>query len=379
VGKLGVFRIHQGTITKDKQLYVGDGRKPIKVAHLLKLVGDKQEEIDEGIPGDICGVAKIEELHPDAVLHDSHEEDYLHLKPLPFPEPVFGLAIGAATRSDEQRLSESLTRLVEEDPCLKLEREVEQNELVLRGLGELHLRITLDQLKERFKVEADTRPPRIPYRETISGSGDAKYRHKKQTGGAGQFGEVHMRIKPLRRGEGFRFVDQVKGGNIPSQFLPAVEKGVKQAMVQGIVAGYPIQDVEVTVYDGKHHPVDSKEVAFVAAGKRAFMDAAGKARPILLEPIISLDLIVPSDHLGAVTGDLTSRRGQVMSTNGLSHGEQSIKAMVPLSELGDYASKLNALTAGQGMFTMEFDHYQQAPERLQKEVSGEWKPREEVD
>jgi len=379
VGKLGVFRIHQGTVNKDKQLYVGDGRKPIKISHLYKLVGNTQVEIDAGIPGDICAAAKIDELHFDGVLHDSHEEDYLHLAPLPFPEPVFGLAISASKRNDEQRLSESLTRLVEEDPCLALEHDIELNELVLRGLGDLHLRIMLEQLKTRFNVEAETRPPRIPYRETISAPAESQYRHKKQTGGAGQFGEVHIRIRPLDRGQGFNFVDEVKGGNIPSQFIPAVEKGVQQALEEGVVAGYRMQDVEVTVYDGKHHSVDSKEIAFVSAGKKAFIDAAKKANPILLEPIISLDMIVPSGDIGAVTGDLTSRRGQILGASGLDQGNQSVKALVPMSELNNYSSKLNSLTRGQGTFSMEFDHYQPAPDRLAREVASQWNPRVEED
>ena len=374
-----MFRIHQGTVTKDKQLYVGDGRKPFKVGHLLQLRGATQTEIDVGVPGDICAVAKIEELHFDAVLHDSHDEDYLHLERLPFPQPVYGLALSAKKHSDEQRLTEVLGKLVDEDPCLSLEHDHELNEFVLRGLGELHLRLTLEQLEQRFNIEASTRPPRIPYRETISASAEAKYRHKKQSGGAGQFGEVHMRIKPLKRGEGFKFVDEVKGGNIPGQFIPAVEKGVKQAMDQGIIAGYRVQDVEVTVYDGKHHPVDSKEIAFVAAGKRAFMDAAANAKPQLLEPIISLDMEIPSEAMGAVTGDLISRRGQIVSSDALSGGMASIKAMAPLSEISDYSSRLNALTAGQGGFTMEFDHYQASPANIQQEVASAWQPHGEED
>ena len=209
VGKLGVFRIHQGTVTKNSQLFVGDGRKPFKVGHLFKLQGNKQIEVDNGIPGDICAIAKIEELHFDAVLHDSHEEDYLHMTPLPFPVPVFGLAIDAGSRGDEQRLSGALHRLVEEDPCLHLEQDVEQNELVLRGLGELHLRVALEQMKERFKIDAQTRPPRVPYRETITQPAEGHYRHKKQSGGAGQFGEVYLRIEPLPRGTGFEFLDVV--------------------------------------------------------------------------------------------------------------------------------------------------------------------------
>jgi elongation factor G len=379
VGKLGVFRIHQGTVTRDSQLFIGDGRKPFKVGHLFKLQGSTQLEVDAGIPGDICAVAKVDELHFDAVLHDSHEEDYLHLQPLPFPVPVFGLAVDAQSRGDEQRLSGALSRLVEEDPCLHLEHDTEQNELVLRGLGELHLRVALEQMKERFKVEAQTRPPRIPYRETIALPAEGHNRHKKQTGGAGQFGEVFLRVAPLERGEGFRFVDEVKGGTIPGQFIPAVEKGVRQAMEAGAVAGYPLQDIEVTVYDGKHHPVDSKEVAFVAAGKKAFLDAVQKARPLLLEPIISLELVVPNDDMGPVSGDLTARRGQVLGTRGLPSGRLAIKATAPLAELGDYAGKLKSLTGGHGSFTLEFSHYQPAPERLQAELAAQWRPRAEED
>jgi elongation factor G len=372
VGKLGIFRIHQGTVTRDSQLFVNDGRKPFKVAHLFKLVGKEQVEVDAGIPGDICAVAKVEELNFDAVLHDSHEEDYLHLVPLPFPVPVFGLAIKPKTRGDEQRLSNALERLVDEDPCLVIEHDTQQNETVLRGMGELHLRIALEQMKARFNVEADTRPPRIPFRETISAPGEAQYRHKKQSGGAGQFGEVWLRVAPLERGAGFVFKDEVKGGTIPGQFIPAVEKGVLQAMEEGAVAGYPLQDIEVTVYDGKHHPVDSKEVAFVAAGKRAFQLAVASASPLVLEPIVSLDLAVPADTMGNVCGDLTSRRGQVLGTRALPAGDLNIKAQAPLSELSDYAGKFNSLTGGQGSYTVVFSHYEPTPQTLQAELVSQW-------
>ncbi len=379
IGKLGIFRVHQGTVSRESQLFVGDGRKPFKVAHLFKLQGKQQFEVDKGIPGDICAVAKVEELHFDAVLHDSHEEDYLHLKPLPFPVPVFGLAIKPRSRGDQQRLSNALERLVDEDPCLALEHDTEQNELVLRGLGELHLRVVMEQMKARFKVEADTRPPRIPYRETISAAAEGQYRHKKQTGGAGQFGEVSLRIAPLERGAGFVFRDEVKGGTIPNQFIPAVEKGVLQAMQEGAVAGYPLQDVEVTVFDGKHHSVDSKEVAFVAAGRRAFQAAVGNARPLVLEPMVSLELVIPPDDMGAVSGDLTARRGQLLGTKALPGGELSITAHAPLGELSDYASKLNSITAGRGSYTLVFSHYQPTPNTLQAELAAQWTRHEHED
>ena len=372
VGKLGIFRIHQGTVTKDKQLFINDGRKPFKVAHLFKLVGKEQVEVDAGIPGDICAVAKVDGLHFDAVLHDSHEEDYLHLVPLPFPVPIFGLAVGSHSRGDEQRLSSALERLVDEDPCLRLEHDIAQNETVLRGMGELHLRIAIEQMKRRFNVEADTRPPRIPYRETIAGRAEGQYRHKKQSGGAGQFGEVWLRVAPRERGAGFRFNDEVKGGVIPHQFIPAVEKGVRQAMAEGAVAGYPLQDIEVTVHDGKHHPVDSKEVAFVAAGRRAFQAAVANAKPLVLEPLVSLELAVPADAMGNVCGDITARRGQVMGTQALPRGDLSISALAPLGELSDFAGRFKSLTGGDGSYTVVFSHYEATPAPLQAELAAEW-------
>ncbi|MBW3550334.1 MAG: elongation factor G [Proteobacteria bacterium] len=243
VGKLGVFRVYQGTVRKDTQLFVDDGRKPFKVGHLFKLRGKEHIEIEQAIPGDIAAVAKVEDLHFDAVLHDSHDEDHIHLAALDFPRPMFGLAVEAASKGQEQKLATALHKLAEEDPCFIVEHEVETNETVVRGLSDLHLRINLDRLRDRYGLEVSSRPPRIAYRETVSGHAEGHHRHKKQTGGAGQFGEVFLRIEPLPRGEGFAFVDEVKGGTIPGQFLPAVEKGVRQAMQAGALAGYGIAEV----------------------------------------------------------------------------------------------------------------------------------------
>jgi elongation factor G len=379
VGKLGVFRIHQGTITKDSQLFVGDGRKPIKVGHLFKLQGKQQIEVDAGIPGDICAVAKIEEVHFDAVLHDSHDEDYLHMAPLPFPVPVFGVAIEAKTRGDEQRLGSGLQKLVEEDPCLRVEHNADLNETVLRALGDLHLRVALDKLRKRFNADANTRPPRVPYRETITAPAEGHHRHKKQTGGAGQFGEVYLRIAPMERGAGFVFSDDTKGGVIPGQFIPAIEKGIRLAMVEGVVAGFQLQDISVSVYDGKYHDVDSKEIAFVTAGKKAFRDAVAKARPAVLEPIVNLELVVPSDSVGGVTGDLSGRRGQVLGSQTLPNGMMSIRATAPLAELSDYAGKLKSLTGGHGSYTLEFARYQAVPAGVQQALAQAFKPKEEED
>src|SRR5437868_10059851 len=280
VGKLGVFRVHQGTVTRDTQLFVGDGRKPFKVGHLFMLQGAKQVEIDRAGPGDIAAVAKVDEIEFDCVLHDSHDEDQISLRPLEFPTPMHGFAIAPKKRGDEQRISDVLHKMIAEDPTLKLEHEASTNETVLRGLGELHLRSVFERMASQLKLEIEARPPRIPYRETVTIKAEGHHRHKKQTGGAGQFGEVFLRIEPLPRGTGFEFRDQVKGGAIPNQFIPAVQKGVEQVLTSGPVAGFPLQDVRVIVYDGKHHPVDSKEIAFVTAGRKAFLDAIEKARPI---------------------------------------------------------------------------------------------------
>jgi elongation factor G len=261
VGKLSVFRVYQGTVRKDSQLLIDDGRKPFKVGHLFRLRGKEHSEIDQAIPGDIAAVAKVEDIHFDAVLHDSHDEDEIRLQPLDFPQPMFGLAIEPKHKGQEQKLATALHKLAEEDPCFRVEHSKELNETVIRGLGELHLRVMLERMKDRYGVEVSSRPPRIAYRETVSAKADGHHRHKKQTGGAGQFGEVFLKIEPLARGTGFQFSDETVGGSIPNQFIPAIEKGVRHALDSGAIAGYPLQDVRVIVYDGKYHPVDSKEIA----------------------------------------------------------------------------------------------------------------------
>ncbi len=379
VGKLSVFRVYQGTVRRDTQLFIDDGRKPFKVGHLFKLRGKEHIEIDQAIPGDIAAVAKVDEIHFDAVLHDSHDEDQIHLKPLDFPRPMFGLAVEPAHKGQEQKLATALARLNEEDPCFRIEHNRELNESVVRGLSDLHLKLTLERMKERYGVEVKTRPPRIAYRETVSAAADGHHRHKKQTGGAGQFGEVFLRIEPLPRGGGFEFVDAVKGGTIPNQFLPAVEKGVRQVLEHGAVAGYQLQDVRVTVMDGKYHPVDSKEVAFVTAGKKAFLDAIGKARPQLLEPIVNLDVFVPDAHMGDVTGGLASKRARIQGTDSMRSGEIVIKAQVPLAEVTDYQAELKAMTGGQGRYAIEFSHYEAVPPQVQKQLVDAYKPRVEED
>ena len=368
VGKVGVFRVHQGTITRDMQLYIGDGRKPFKVSHLYLLRGKEFIETDALAPGDIGAVTKVDDIHFDAVLHDSHDEDHIHLVPLEFPVPMHRIAIEPKKRGDEQRISDALHKLCAEDPTFRFEHSA-ANETVISGLGELHMRYILERMQGQYHAEVNTKPPRVPYRETVTAKAEGHHRHKKQTGGAGQFGEVFLRIEPLARGAGFEFVDQVKGGTIPGQYIPAVEKGVRQVLDAGPVAGYPLHDVRVIVYDGKHHPVDSKEVAFVAAGKRAFMDAISKARPIILEPIVNLEIAAPSDYMGNIAGDISARRGQVSGTDTLAANMLAIKGHAPLAELTDFQTRLKSITAGQGSYAIELSHYEPVSAAAQKQLA----------
>ena len=377
VGKLGFVRVHQGSITPGTQLYVGDGRKPFKVGHVYLQQGKNHVEVPSAGPGDICAVAKIDELHFDAVLHDAAEDDHIHLKPLPFPVPVHGVAISPKRRGDEQRMWDIVGKLVAEDPCLKLEHLAQTNETVVYGLGELHLRMLLERLRDVHKFEVDTRPPRIAYRETITQNAAAQYRHKKQSGGAGQFGEVHLRIEPLPRGAGFEFVDQVKGGTIPGQFMPAVEKGVREALAEGVIAGYPVHDVRVIVHDGKHHAVDSKEIAFVTAGKRAFQAAIREAKPVVLEPIAQVQIAAPESAMGAITGDLSARRGMVSGTDSGQLGQLIVNGQAPMAELADYQTRLNAMTAGQGRYSLALSHYEVVPPGVQQQLMGQHKVQDE--
>ena len=379
VGKLGVFRVHQGTVKRDTQLFVDDGKKPFRVAHLFRLQGKEHVEIAQAIPGDIAAVAKVDELHFEAVLHDSHDEDLIWLAPMAFPKAMFGLAVEPATKGQEQKLATALAKLAEEDPAFVVEHSGETNEMVIRGLSDLHLRIMLQRLKDRFQVEVKTHPPRIAFRETIGASSEGHHRHKKQTGGAGQFGEVFLRVEPLPRGSGFEFVDEVKGGTIPGQFLPAVEKGVRQVLHNGAIAGYPMQDLRVIVYDGKHHPVDSKEVAFIAAGKRAFLDAVAKAQPQVLEPIVELEVTAPESYMGDISGGLATKRARISSTDSLHGGEIVIRALVPLSELESYGAELRSTTAGRGRYSLDFNRYEPVPPQVQKKLAEAYKPHVEED
>lgn len=368
-GKLAIFRIHQGRITPNSQLFIGEARKPFKVAHLLRLQGKNQVEIPLGVAGDICAVARVDEIHRDAVLHDSHDEDRHHLVPPPYPQPVFGLALIPRKHGDEQKLSDALHRLLEEDPCLEISFDEQAKQTVVRGLGETHLKVVLNQLKARWNLELDTATPAVPYRETITQRAEARYRHKKQSGGAGQFGEVALRIEPLARGSGFEFVDEVKGGTIPGTYIPAVEKGVRQALAEGALAGFPLQDLRVAVFDGKHHSVDSNEISFVLAGRHALLEAAAGARPILLEPIVEVCVGAGDHHFGEISAEFSSRRGRVTATDSPEAGRSLITAQVPLAEMEGFEVRLKAICAGDSDCTIATAGYEPAPEDVQQRLA----------
>jgi elongation factor G len=368
VGRTAVLRVHQGTIRTGAQLFVGDSRKPIKLNHLYRLQGKQSSEVTEAGPGDIVAVTRIDSLNFNDVLHDSHDEDHLHVRLPEASPPMMGVAILPAQRGNEQKLSDALQKLCAEDPALRVEHRPATNETVVLGSGELHLRLVVEAMKERFNVEVSTHPPTIPYRETITKPAEGHHRHKKQTGGAGQFGEVYLRVAPLPRGSGFEFASEVVGGSIPQQFIPAVEKGVRQALEGGVVAGFPLQDIRVAVYDGKTHPVDSKEVAFISAGRKAFVEAIKSAGPIVLEPIVHLLVTVPIDALGTVTGHLSSRRGRVLGSTSLSGQRIQVEAEAPLAELQDYANQLKSMTGGSGAWSMQLDRYEAVPPKLQQDL-----------
>ncbi|GAA4894156.1 elongation factor G [Ferrimonas pelagia] len=368
IGRLGVFRIHQGSMRTGQKLFIGAERKPVKISHLLKLQGKRQLEIPAALPGDICALAKIDGLEVGAILHDNHEEDHFHMLEPTLPQPLFGLAVRPKKRGDEQKLAEVLHKLVAEDPSLHIHHASEENQTVLQGLGDLHVQIALEKAQQVFKLDMETERPAVAYRETISGNGEARYRHKKQSGGAGQFGEVALRVESLPRGQGFEFTSKVVGGAIPGQFIPAVEKGVREAMNEGVLAGFPMQDIRVVVLDGKHHPVDSKEIAFHMAGKKAFLEAVQQAQPVILEPIVDMNVQVNQDKVGDITGDLSAHRAMVCGTEAGDNHQVTINAEAPLAALDDYATRLKAITGGEGQMSMAFNRYDIMPETVQNQL-----------
>ncbi|HOT73025.1 MAG TPA: elongation factor G [Anaerohalosphaeraceae bacterium] len=377
--KYASIRIFSGKLDAGTQLLVADARKSIRPGHPLKMFGGETREIETGLCGDIVTLTKIDELSNGVLVHDGKFAGKFELPSI--PKPMFSLALEPASRGDENRLSSALEKLCEEDVCFKITRDPQTKELVISGLGDLHLRIMLAKMENRYKVSVHTKPPKIPYRETITTKAEGHYRHKKQTGGAGQFGEVYLRVEPAPRDSDppLIFSWDIYGGTIPGQFEPAIFKGIQDVMENGIVAGFPMQDIKVSIYDGKHHPVDSKEVAFRTAGKYAFIDALEKAKPVLLEPIVNMEITVPAENMGDITGDMASRRGRVTGQEMLPGGMVLIRAQVPLSEVANYNSQLKSITGGQGSYSMELSHYEPTPPNVQQQVIAQYKKAKETE
>jgi len=370
--KYSTIRIFSGTMKSDANVLRNDERKGFRPGHILKSQGSENQEVEAGLAGDIVTLAKIEELRLGDVIHDGKVAGR-PVEPA-MPDPMFSLALEPAARGDEQKIGGALERLCDEDPCLRTMRDHQTKELVIYGLGEMHLRVMLEKMEKRFKLSVKTKDPKIPYKETITAKAEGHYRHKKQTGGSGQFGEVYLRVEPAERNSQppLQFSWDIFGGTVPGQYEPAILKGIHDVMDRGVVAGFPLQDVKVSVYDGKHHPVDSKEVAFRAAGKGAFIDAVQKAKPVLLEPIVNIEVTVPAENMGDITGDLAGKRGRVLGQDMLAGGYIVIKALVPLSEVTQYSSQLKSVTAGRGSYAMTLSHYEPVPGSVQAQVVAQY-------
>ena len=369
-GKLSIFKIFSGTLTPDMAPLNSSKDATERIGQILKLEGKKQKPVGSASAGEIVAVAKFKETSTGDTLCDPKS-------PIVFPappvvEPVISFAIRPKTRNDEDKLGTSLARMIEEDPTIRFRKEAQTREFILAGMGETHLEVVVEKLKRQYGVEVELRTPKIPYLETIKGKAEAQGKHKKQTGGRGQYGDCWIRIEPLPRGKGFEYVDAIVGGSIPRQYIPAVEKGVVERLSKGVIAGYPVVDVRVTVFDGSFHTVDSSEMAFKIAGSLAFKKAALDAKPILLEPIVEMEVVVPEENVGDIIGDLNGRRGRVLGVD--AHGKsQIVKVQVPLSEVLRYSSDLRSITSGRGQFTMAVAHYEEIPAAIADKVIAESK------
>lgn len=365
VGKLSYFRVFSGALKSGDTAILSSTGKKEKFNKLMRPQGNSFEDISDAIAGDIVVTPKIESLNVgDTICMDDFGAVF---HSLPFPEPMCGLAISPHNRGDEQKIAGSLHKLCDEDPTFVFERNELTSEQVIKGVGHLHLDVMLGRLKSRFSLEVDTKPPKIPYLETITATAEGSYRHKKQSGGAGQFAEIHLRIKPNERGAGFEFVNSIVGGVISGPFIPSVEKGVLKGLSHGIQAGYPVVDIVCELFDGKEHPVDSKDIAFQIAGEHAFKEIAAKCKPVLLEPVVEMEITFPMEYAGDINGDISTKRGRPTGMEQIGN-MQVLKVLVPLCEVMDYGSTLKAITQGSGDFTMHLSHYDKVPPNLAKKV-----------
>jgi elongation factor G len=369
VGQISMFRVLSGTIKQETSLNNARTGADERFSKIAVMQGKESDLVDAMPAGDIGAVAKLTNTATGDTL--TKKGSPVTVPPVGRPEPVLGIAIAPETAGEEDKLANALRRLQEEDPALLIERNDETKQTVLRGMGETHLTISLEKLERKFGVKVATEDVRVPYRETITRSASAEGKHKKQSGGHGQFGVVQLRVEPSSRGSGYEFVDEIKGGSVPRQFIPAVEKGIEETMRDGGLQGFPVVDVRVVLYDGKYHSVDSSEMSFKMAGRLGFRAAMEAAGPVLLEPISKIRVTVPSDYQGDIMGDLSSRRGQVQGTEMASGGRQTITALVPTSEIMRYAIDLRSITQGWGTFSAEHDHYQELPSHLADRVAAE--------
>ncbi|MGQ4807066.1 Elongation factor G [Candidatus Entotheonellaceae bacterium PAL068K] len=364
VGKISFMRLFAGTLKAGDAVQVANVSKSVKIPKLFRIQGKEQQEVSEVGPGTIVATAKVDELHVGDTLMAT-KEPRAFVRPL-YPVPMVSRAVAAKSRGDEAKISEGLRRLAEEDPTFRVEVNAQTKELVISGLGEQHINLMLHRLRRR-DVDVVTKPPKIAYLETISANADIRYRHKKQTGGAGQFAECAIRIEPTARGEGYQFVDKIFGGVISQPFRQSVDRGIQDKMAEGILAGYPVVDLKVELYDGKEHPVDSKDIAFQIAGREAIKEAVNQATPVLLEPIVKMEVVLPSKFMGDVTGDVSSRRGRVIGMDSLG-GLQVVRTEVPSAEIQQYSSFLKSVTGGEGTYSVEFLRYEVVPAHLTQAV-----------
>lgn len=365
-GKLSFIKVMGGVLTPDTEFAIDRDGKKHKTGKVYTAVGKKLTEISELDAGDLGIMTKVADAHTNDTFHAIGS--YRHFRPLQLPQPVFSLAISAGSKKDEDKLNEQLVRITEEDKTFKVTFAAETHETVIAGMGELHINTILNTIKSQAKIEMETRPPRVAYRETITKSTETSYRHKKQTGGHGQFGEVHIRVRPLERGQHYDFSNEIKGGSVSRGYLPGIEKGFHEAMEHGVLAGYPVRDVGIVLFDGKEHAVDSSEMAFKIAARGALRQAMEQCGPALLEPIMSLRVFIDDQYLGDVLSDLSGKRGRVLGQDQLGGGIMEIDAMVPQAELLRYAIDLRSITAGTGSFELEFDHYDPVTGKIAQDI-----------
>lgn len=366
VGTLTFFRIYSGRLVRGSYVLNSITGERERIGRILRMHADERQDLEEGLAGDILATVGLKNTITGNTLCD--EANPIVLEKIVFPEPVIGIKIEPKTKADQEKMGMGLKKLAEEDPTFKMKSDPETGEMIISGMGELHLEIIIDRMKREFKVDANVGQPQVAYKETIKAEAEAEGKYIKQSGGKGQYGHVWLRVKPKERGTGFEFVNEIKGGVIPQEYIPATEKGVKESMDKGIVAGYQMVDIETTLYDGSYHEVDSSEIAFKLAGAMAFQAACKKAKPILLEPIMKLEVTVPEEYFGDAIGDLASRRGKIEETKDRAGGLKVINSKVPLSEMFGYATAIRSTSQGRGTFTMEFDHYAEVPQNVAQEI-----------